>query len=268
MYSTNRSTRHGTRLFVSTIAAVLATAWLPAAAETVATINGTPIDSTVLDVYIQSRTNRPAAEMPAQDRRAVLSELTDIYLLSTQESAAEIEKKPIVSAQLELQRHAILAQAVAAEFYAGVQIEEAEILAEYENQIKLAPNQQFKARHILVASQGEAVEIIEALIGGGDFVELAKERSTGPSGPNGGDLGWFGPDQMVKPFSDAVARLEDGRYTTDPVQTQFGWHVILREDSRAAEPPTLESARENISQVIQTRKFQEYLAELRTQAAE
>ena len=268
MYPTNRLTRHGTRLFVAAFAAILTTVSPPAAAETVATVNGAPIDSNVLDIYIQSRTNRPFAQASAEERAAVLSELTDIYLLSTQESAAEIEKTPLVSAQIELQRRAILAQAVAADFYAGVQIEEAEILAEYENQIKLAPNQQFKARHILVATQGESVEIVEALIDGADFIELAKERSTGPSAPNGGDLGWFSPDQMVKPFSDAVAKLEDGRYTTDPVQTQFGWHVILREDSRAAEPPTLESARANITQAIQTRKFQEYLAGLRTQAAD
>lgn len=268
MYSTTRSKRHGTRLFVAAVAIALSAAQLPAAAETVATINGAAIDSTVLDIYVQSRTNRPAAQASAEERQAVLSELTDIYLLSTQDGAAEIEKRPMISAQIELQRRAIIAQAVAADFYSNLEIEEAEILAEYENQVKQAPNQQYKARHILVATQGEAVEIVEALIDGADFVELAKERSTGPSGPSGGDLGWFSPDQMVKPFSDAVSKLDDGRYTTDPVQTQFGWHVILREDSRAAEPPTLESARQNITQALQSRKFQEYLASLRSDAVD
>jgi peptidyl-prolyl cis-trans isomerase C len=237
-----------------------------AVAETVATVNGAAIDSAVLDFYIQSRTNRPATQVSPQELEALTSELTDIFLLSTQESAAEYERDPQIQAQLELQRRGILAQAVAADFYSNVTVTEAEIEAEYADQAELAPAQQFKARHILVESQGEAVEIIALLDDGGDFVELAKVRSTGPSGPNGGELGWFSPDQMVKPFADAVAALDDGDYTQQPVQTQYGWHVILREESRAAEAPTLESAREEISQYLQNQKFQAYLQSLRESA--
>ena len=81
--------------------------------------------------------------------------------------------------------------------------------------------------------------------------------------PSGGDLGWFSPNQMVEPFSDAVAELADGDYTKEPVQTQFGWHVILREESRASEPPTLESVRDVIKQNIEQQKLQDYLMELR-----
>jgi peptidyl-prolyl cis-trans isomerase C len=235
-------------------------------AETVATVNGAPIDSTVLDFYIQSRTNKPAAQASAVERDALRSELTDIFLLSTQESAARHEKDPQVQAQLELQRRGILAQAVATEFYSGITVSEDEIASEYANQAKLAPAQQFKARHILLETQGEAVAVIELLQSGGDFVELAKEKSKGPSGPDGGELGWFSPDQMVEPFSEAVAKLEDGSYTTEPVQTQFGWHVILREDSRSAEAPTLESARVEITQYLQNQKFQAYLQQLRDTA--
>lgn len=237
-----------------------------ATAETVATVNGAAIDSAVLDFYIQSRTNRPATQVSPQELEALTSELTDIFLLSTQESAAKYEKDPQIQAQLELQRRGILAQAVASDFYSNVTVTEAEIEAEYANQAKLAPAQQFKARHILVESQGEATEIIALLDNGGDFVELAKTRSTGPSGPNGGDLGWFSPDQMVKSFADAVALLDDGEYTKEPVQTQYGWHVILREESRAAEAPTLESARQEITQFLQNQKFQTYLQSLRDSA--
>lgn len=237
-----------------------------ATAETVATVNGVSIDSAVLDFYVQSRTNRPAAQVSPQELEALRSELTDIFLLSTQESAAAYEKDPQIQAQLELQRRGILAQAVAADFYSTATVTDAEIEAEYQNQAKLAPAQQFKARHILVESQGEAIEIIALLDDGGDFVELARVRSTGPSGPNGGDLGWFSPDQMVKPFADAVASLDDGAYTKQPVQTQYGWHVILREESRATEAPTLESSREGISQYLQNQKFQAYLQSLRDAA--
>jgi peptidyl-prolyl cis-trans isomerase C len=146
---------------------------------------------------------------------------------------------------------------------ANVTVTEEEILAEYSEQIKLAPPQQFKARHILVTTQSEALDLVKQLDGGANFEELAKEKSTGPSGPNGGDLGWFAPDQMVAEFSNAVALLEDGNYTSTPVQTQFGWHVILREDSRENQPPTFESVRDVINQQVQQKKFQAHLVELR-----
>ena len=240
----------------------------PAQAETVATINGTAIDSAVVDMYIQSRTNRPAAQASPQERETLFAELKDIYILSTQDGAEEFLNESDVRAQLELQRVSIVAQKVAGQFYEEATASEEEIQAEYEKQVALAPGEQYKARHILVESQGAAVALIEQLLDGADFEELAKEHSTGPSGPSGGDLGWFSPDQMVAPFSQAVARLEDGRFTTDPVQTQFGWHVILREDSRPAEPPTLESARENLTRKIQSDKFQAYLAEIRTESTQ
>ena len=151
---------------------------------------------------------------------------------------------------------------------------EDEIFEEYSSQIAQAPSQQYKARHILVDTQSKAIELIEQLKSGADFVELAKANSTGPSGPNGGDLGWFPPDQMVAPFSAAVSELEDGKFTeepvgeysSEPVQTQFGWHVILREDSRANEPPTLESVRQMVKQRVEARKFQRYLESLRPQS--
>lgn len=245
------------------IAATLITTANITHGEVVATVNGAAIDSAVLDFYIQSRTNRPPAQSTPQEREALTAELRDIFLLSTQEAAARHEKDPVIQAQLELQRRGILAQAVATEFYSGVTVSEEEIADEYANQAALAPAQQYKARHILVETQGEAAEIIKLLDGGADFVELATARSSGPSGPNGGELGWFSPDQMVPPFSDAVAKLEDGDYTKEPVQTQFGWHVILREESRATEAPTLESARTEITQYLQNQKFQAYLQGLR-----
>jgi len=246
MYTKDASGKHGAGLAALLVTTVMTLGAQFASAETIVTINGKAMDSTILDAYIQGRVQKPLDQVTADDRAAYIDELTDIFVLSTASAAAELAKEPAVAAQLELQRMGILARAVVAELATDIIVTEDEIQARYEKQIKLAPANQFKTRHILVETQGEAVEIIEALIDGADFAELAKERSTGASGPSGGDLDWFGPDEMVKPFADAVARLEDGRYTTDPVQTQFGWHVILREDTRAAEPPPLEGVRENI----------------------
>ena len=101
---------------------------------------------------------------------------------------------------------------------------------------ELGAQEETSARHILVKEEEEAKAIIAALAEGGDFVALAKEKSTGPTGPNGGDLGYFQKEQMVKPFADAAFALEPGAFTKEPVKTQFGWHVILAEDRRADTP--------------------------------
>jgi peptidyl-prolyl cis-trans isomerase C len=235
-------------------------------ADTVMTVNGADVDSTVVHLYIQSRTNKPAAAASADEREALLRELSDIYLLTTQDVVAEIQKDPGYLAQIELQRRGVLAQAVASRFCASVAISDEEIQKEYESQVKLAPPLQFKARHILVESQGEAADLIKELDSGKDFVELATTRSTGPSAPNGGDLGWFSPNQMVPAFSDAVAKLQDGNYTKTPVQTEFGWHVILREESRESEAPPLDSVTDEIRQALQQKKFQAHLEKLRGDA--
>jgi len=126
------------------------------------------------------------------------------------------------------------------------------------------PQNEYKASHILVESQSEAISIIEKLNSGEQFSELAKEYSIGPSASNGGSLGnFFSPNQMVKPFSDAVQLLANNEYSKAPVQTEFGWHVILREDSRETTPPTLESVKPEIEQQIRQTKFQEYINLLR-----
>lgn len=234
-----------------------------ASAETVATVNGVDIDSTVFDTYTESRFQKPAAQATAEERALVEQEISDIYLLTTQPRAAEFADDPGIKAQIELQYRGTIAQAVAADFMASNAATDEEILAEYEAQLAMASSQQYKARHILVETQAQAEDLIAQLGDGADFEELAKANSTGPSAQNGGDLGWFSPEQMVKPFADAVAIMEDGAYTQAPVQTQFGWHVILREESRANEPPTLDSVRDTIKQRVEQTKFQEYIQGLR-----
>jgi peptidyl-prolyl cis-trans isomerase C len=264
MHSTIGTTRAAGLLPAMMAGLIGLSASFAAGAETVKTVNGVAIDSSVLEFYMQSRTNRPPAQVSAEERDMLLNELTDIYLLTTQASAADIQKEPQIAAQIELQRRGILAQAIASRFFESATVSDEQIAAEYESQRAMAPPMQYKARHILVESQGEAADIIKSLDEGGDFIETAKTRSTGPSGPNGGDLGWFSPNQMVAPFSNAVSELEDGAYTKSPVQTEFGWHVILREDSREAEAPPLDTVRNEIEQVLQQRQFQQHLENLRS----
>jgi len=259
----NGSRVRGIRLAsIGLIAAGVLTSGL-VAAETIFTINGVNVDSAVVDIYFESRLGEQGGQATPEQREALMTELRDIYILSTQENALALAEEPRIAAQIELQRLGIVAQAVAADFFAKTEITEDEILAEYNAQVELAPPLQYKARHILVESQGEAVDIIAQLNEGADFEELAKEKSTGPSGPSGGDLSWFSPNQMVEPFSNAVQALEDGQYSSEPTQTQVGWHVILREESRSSEAPTLDSVRENLLAVLQQNKFTAHLEELR-----
>jgi peptidyl-prolyl cis-trans isomerase C len=229
---------------------------------------GAPLfEQTVVDLLLESRIQKPASQATSEERAAAVDELTNIYVISNLPRAIELGNSPELKAQIELQEKAILFNAFANDFIANNQATEQEIFNAYEEQIALAPSKEFKARHILVETQSAAVALIDELNGGADFVALAKEHSTGPSGSAGGDLGWFTAQAMVQPFSIAVAAMEDGAFTPAPVQTQFGWHVILREDSRDSPPPPLDSVRDTIKQQVEQKKFQEFMSNARTNAS-
>lgn len=235
-----------------------------AQAETVATIDGAEITDAQLNAYALGRTGAAPTE---ENREQLIQQLGDLMLLSNVALRGDIGKDPKVQAELELQRRSVLAQAVIRDYVAKNPVSEDEARAEYDRQIKEFPApQQYKARHILLETEDAAKAVIGELDGGADFAELAKEKSTGPSGPQGGDLGWFEAGAMVAPFSQAVSELENGSYSKAPVQTQFGWHVILREDSRKAEPPAFEELKDRLKQGMEQQKFQAYFDTLRAKA--
>lgn len=124
------------------------------------------------------------------------------------------------------------------------------------------PQPEVHARHILVETEEEAQALIEELEGGADFAELAQEHSTGPSGPKGGDLGWFTKDAMVEPFAAAAFAMDPGAVSESPVQTQFGWHVIKVEDRRESQP-ALDEVREQLRQQVAQEVIETRMAELR-----
>lgn len=221
------------------------------------------IDPNVFNMFLESMTRQPASQATPQQIEQARDQLVDIYLLSDQPRAQELKEEPRLKSQIELQMRAMLAQAVATDFITRNQATDEELRALYDEQLEGDPGLEFKARHILVESQGEAVDIIAQLEDGADFAEIAKEKSTGPSGPSGGDLGWFPPDRMVPEFSNAVQGLNDGEYSKAPVQTQFGWHVILREESRESVPPPFESVRDALKQQVEGQKLQDYIEGLR-----
>ena len=118
----------------------------------------------------------------------------------------------------------------------------------------------------MLETEDDAIEVITELQAGGDFQELAIEKSTGPSGPSGGDLGWFTATTMVPPFANAVTSMEIGTFSATPVQTRFGWHVILLEDINEQQAPGLEAVRADMTNMVEQQKLQEFLDLLRDAA--
>lgn len=150
-----------------------------------------------------------------------------------------------VAISLENERRSLLA-ADAIETIMGAVGSDEEIRAAYEAKYADGYGEtEYNASHILVASQEEAAEIKADLDNGADFAEMAKAKSTGPSGPNGGELGWFTAGSMVPEFEAAVSALQPGQ-VSDPVQTQFGWHVIALNDSRKKAAPELDEVRDEL----------------------
>ena len=141
------------------------------------------------------------------------------------------------------------------------------IKAHYDEFVKTnEPEPQVHARHILLENEEDAKAVIAELDDGADFVELAKEKSTGPSAPNGGDLGFFNKGDMVAPFAEAAFSMEPGTYSKEPVQTQFGWHVILVEEKKDGVQPTLEEVRQQMEAEVTQQAVQDLIEELRSDA--
>lgn len=152
--------------------------------------------------------------------------------------------------RLENQRRELAANEKVEAVIAKAVTEEA-LQAAYDAQYADAePTTEYKASHILVKTEDEAKGLVADLEAGADFAELAKERSTGTSGPNGGDLGWFSAGMMVKPFEDATVALEPGAISA-PVKTDYGWHVIKLEDTRLKGAPTLDEVRDEIAAKVE-----------------
>ncbi len=236
--------------------------------NTLLTVNGEPVSKAMYALYFQDRMrNVPDAKNSPEMQMNVLNELANVIIAAQDAEKKNIDQRPEVAATLALLRAKLLTQTVIQEYAANHKPTEEEIKTYYEAEYASQSGQEYKARHILVKDEAEAKALIKELDGGADFAELAKAKSTGPTGKNGGDLGWFDSNQMVKPFADAVAALEKGAYSKEPVQTQFGWHVILLEDTRETEAPTLDAVRGEIITKLQQQALAAYMQGLRSDSS-
>ncbi len=255
----------GSRLTLTSCALALAlgaSSHALAAADTVlATVNGQPITQASYDEFTEK--NNLQGKAP---KKKVLDEMISRQLVLQDAAAKKLEQRADIKAQLAQLRENFLLRSALREAITNNPVTDSELKTAYEAQVANMKSQEFKARHILVADEAKAKDLITQLDKGADFAELAKQHSTGPTGKKGGDLGWFGPNQMVPPFSSAVQTMDKGSYSKAPVKTQFGWHVIKLEDTREMAPPSLEEVKPKLQQLLQQQRVNSYLLNLRAKA--
>ena len=253
-------------LTAAALVTVLAGPVLADDTEVVAMLNGEPITAADL-ALAETELDQQFAQMPPDQRRiAALTAILEIRLMAQGAEAAGIAEEPEFQRRLDLMRQRLLHAAYIEQAIAG-QISEEDLRARYETEIAgLDLDEEVRARHIIVESEEEAAEIIAALDAGGDFEELARERSQDGAAQQGGDLGYFSRGQMVPEFEEAVFAMEVDSYTAEPVQTQFGWHVIKLVDRREQEPPSFSDVQPQLRNLLLREAYYQAVDELRDAA--
>jgi peptidyl-prolyl cis-trans isomerase C len=229
----------------------------------VATVNGANISRDFFGQYVKAITQgKSPGDLTPEQRNQVLDNLIRAQLVGQEAVKEGLDRAPETAALIELTRLNVLQQAVADRLLKDKKPTEQELRAEYETQVGQMGKQEYHAKHILVATEPFAQKVVERLQKGEKFEEVAKHESMDPSKDNGGDLGWFTLDKMVKPFAEAVSGLKAGEYTHKPVQTQYGWHVIELVETRDLEPPPFDNVRGRLEQVVQAKKVKAYTDDL------
>ncbi len=245
---------------------------VPAVSDTppvpaVAVVNGTPIPRTDYDAFLKNLLQgKPATDLTADQKNQVLDELITMQLVSAQALKDGLEKEPDVAANLEVMRMRILADAESQKFLKGKEPTDAQLHAEYDSAIASMDKNEYHAEHILVPTKDKADQLIKKIKAGAKFEDVAKAESTDNSKASGGDLGWFTLQRMVKPFGDAVKTLKKGEMTQEPVQTQFGWHIIKLVDTRDVAPPPFDQVKAQVAKAVIQKELVAYVNDLKKNA--
>ena len=229
--------------------------------DAVASVNGTYISKKTLETLEKEVSERSQGQKFPQDQ--LLEELIQRELLIQQAKQKHLDQSAEVVDRLNTIKNSLLSQAALQDYLKTNPVSDEEMKAEYDREMSQV-GEEYKARHILVKTEDEAKKLIAELEKGADFATLAKKHSQDQA--PGGDLGWFTADRMVPEFSQAVVALENGKFSKQPVKTQFGWHVILREDSKKLTPPAFDSVKEQFRPYLQRQKAQKYIESLRSAA--
>ncbi|HEX6267195.1 MAG TPA: peptidylprolyl isomerase [Burkholderiales bacterium] len=238
----------------------------PAKPAAIATVNGVAVPQSRMDLLLQRQGQRG---MPDNDqtRAMVREELINREVIAQEAQRSGIGKRPEVQTQVDFARQEILVNAYISDWVRKNPISDADVQKEYERVKSHAGDKEYKARHILLETEEQANGMIAKLKEGGKFEELATKNSKDPgSAQRGGDLDWAVPGTFDPQFSEAMVKLEKGKYTEQPVRTRFGYHVIRLDDVRALSFPALNEARPRIQQTLVQNKLQELVSALRAKA--
>ena len=227
----------------------------------VATVNGTPISREAYDDYLKGLLRgKPATDVTPEEKNQVLDQMINMQLIAAQAEKDGLDKDPDVATRLALLRTQIMADAAAQKYVKANEPSDQELHAAYD---AATDKTEYHASHILVPTKEKAEQLIKKIKGGAKFEDVAKAESTDNSKANGGDLGWFTLARMVKPFGDAVKALKKGDFTQEPVQTQYGWHIIKLEDTRDA---PFDQMKPQLTNTIMQKKFADYIDSLKKTA--
>ena len=253
-------------LLATVVASLLAVAAPGAMAQNVAIVNGKAVPKARLDALAQqvTKSGRPITpEIQGQLREEVIAREIFMQEANKRGLAASEDYK----VQMELARQTIMIRALFADYQKTNPVTEAELKAEYDKFAAANGGKEYKASHILVEKEAEALDIIASLKKGGKFEEIAKKQSKDPgSGANGGDLDWANPSSYVPEFSEALLKLSKGQMTDTPVKSQFGYHIIRVDDVRTAQLPAFAELKPQIAQQKEQQKLAAFQAELRKKA--
>ncbi|HSS71769.1 MAG TPA: peptidylprolyl isomerase [Casimicrobiaceae bacterium] len=197
-------------------------------------------------------------------RAAIRDELNTRELVVREAKKQGLDKSPGMKAEMDLTAQTVLVRTFVADYVKAHPVSDAAMHVEYDKIKSQMGDKEYKVRHILVENEADAKEIIAALQKGEKFEKLAERSKDTGSKANGGDLDWNAPSNFVKPFSDAMVALPKGKFTTTPVQTQFGWHVIEVDDIRDAKIPSFDEVKPQLAQRMQAQVVDQYLKDLRT----
>ena len=228
-----------------------------------ATVNGKPIKQAWVNYIMKDAQAR--GQKGDGLKNAIINELVGSELAYQEAVKQGVDKDPDLMIASEIGQRKLVVNAFLADFMKKNPVTDADKKAAYEQYKKELGDKEYSARHILVKTEAEANEVAAA-VKKGDFAKIAKEKSLDPgSKEKGGDLGWFSPAGMVKPFSDAVTTMKKGEVSA-PIQTQFGWHVIKLNDTRATQVPAYDKVKDGLERTLQQRKLEKLMLGLKEKA--
>ena len=254
----------------SIVLAAAGLAPLAVQAQNIAVVNGKPVPKARVDAIVtqvQKQATQRGQQLPPDLDKLVRDKVVTDEILSQEAERRGLAASADFKSQMEIARQSILIGLLSQDVEKKSAVSDAEVQAEYDKFKTQSSGTEYKARHILVEKEDDAKALIAQLKAGGNFAELAKKNSKDPgSAPNGGDLDFASPSSYVPEFSQALVALKKGEYTQVPVKTQFGYHIIMLEDTRAAQFPPLADVKPQIVQRLTQQKATAFRDELRAKA--